>query len=218
MKLFTLLLSLTLSFSIFASTSKLGALIDEHQYFLTVEWDQKDQSAYEAKSREFGNQFNEILKTENMSRTDVLEVFKARIVNPKVAERLAMRLNLLPQNPGADALKAIIDETKKDLYAQGAAWNGDIDWGMVGMLVGLVVVIAAATWYGQSQSAKTYCDYDSTSYGCADYESPGTYVCTNWGTEWRCTSTTTTDYWGNPTTNQTCGNYNACLGGYFKKD
>ncbi|MES2526574.1 MAG: hypothetical protein V4598_05780 [Bdellovibrionota bacterium] len=218
MKIFTLLLSLTLSFNIFASTSKLGALIDEHQYFLTVEWDQKDKTVYEDKSREFGRQFNELLVTEKLTRAEVMEVFKAKLINPKVAERLALRMQLLPMNPGAEALKVLVEETKNDIYAQGAAWNGDIDWGMVGTLVGLVVVIALATWYGQSQSAKTYCDYDSTSYGCEDYESPGTYVCTNWGTEWRCTSTTTTDYAGNPRTEQVCGNYNACLGGYFKKD
>lgn len=218
MKLFTLLLSLTLSFSIFASTSKLENLIDEHQYFLTVEWDQKDKASYEDKSRQFGRQFNELLQTENLSRTDLIKVFKSKLIDPKVAERLTVRMALLPQYPGVDALKVLVDETKKDLYAQGAAWNGEVDWPMVGMLVGLVVIIAAAAWYGSTQSAKTYCDYDSTSYGCEDYESPGTYVCTNWGEEWRCTSTTTTDYWGNPTTTQTCGSYSACMGGYFKKD
>lgn len=218
MKLFTLLLSLTLSFSIFASTSKLGALIDEHQYFLTVEWDQKDSAAYEEKSRQFGRQFNEILTTEKLGRAEVMEVFKSKLINPKVAERLNVRMSLLPQNPDMEALKGLIEETKKDLYAQGASWNGDIDWGMVGMLVGLVVVIAGAMWLGNSYTPKTYCDYDSTSYGCADYEDPGTYICTDWGYEWRCTSTTTTDYAGNPRTEQVCGSYYTCMGGYFKKD
>lgn len=218
MKLFTLLLSLTLSFSIFASTSKLETLIDEHQYFLTVEWDQKDKAALDNKSREFGRQMNEILVTENLSRDGIITVFKSKIKNPKVAERLNVRLSLLPQNPGVDALKVLVEETKKDLYTQGAAWNGEIDWPVVGYLVGMVVLIAAAAWYGSTQSAKTYCDYDSTSYGCEDYESPGTYVCTNWGEEWRCTSTTTTDYYGNPTTTQVCGTYPTCMGGYYKKD
>jgi len=218
MKLFTLLLSLTLSFSIFASTSKLEDLINEHQYFLTVEWDQKDRVAYDEKSRQFGRQFNELLVTENLTRTEIIGVFKSKIKNPKVVERLNVRMSLLPQNPGVDDLKVLVEETKKDYYAQGASWNGEIDWPIVGFLVGMVVIIAAAAWYGSTQSAKTYCDYDSTAYGCEDYESPGTYVCTNWGEEWRCTSTTTTDYWGNPTTTQTCGSYPTCMGGYYKKD
>lgn len=218
MKLFTLLLSLTLSFSIFASTSKLETLIDEHQYFLTVEWDQKDKSAFDNKSREFGRQLNEILVTENLTRDGMMEVFKSKIKNPKVVERLNVRMSLLPQNPGVDALKVLVEETKNDIYAQGASWNGEIDWPVVGYIVGFLVVLAVATWYGSTHSAKTYCDYDSTSYGCEDYESPGTYVCTNWGEEWRCTSTTTTDYYGNPTTTQTCGTYPTCMGGYYKKD
>lgn len=219
MKLFTLLLSLTLSFSIFASTSRLENLIDEHQYFLTVEWDQKDRAAYDEKSRQFGKQFNELLVSQKLNRSELMEVFKSKVKNPKVAERLNVRMSLLPTNPGVDALKVLVEETKKDLYAQGASWNGEIDWPVVGMLVGLVVIIAAAAWYGSTQKySYSYCDSDPTLYGCDEYESPGTYVCTNWGEEWRCTSTTTTDYWGNPTTNQTCGWYSACMGGYFKKD
>ncbi len=217
MKLFTLFLSLTLSFNIFASTSKLENLIDEHQYFLTVEWDQKDKSVYEAKSREFGKKFNEIMTGEGITKKDVLEVFQSHVKDPKAAARLNVRLALLPLQPSAEAIKGLFEETKKDLYATGASWNGEIDWPIVGMLVGITVLIAAAAWYGSTQGY-SYCDTDSTMYGCKDYESPGTYVCTNWGTEWRCTSTTTTDYYGNPRTEQVCGNYNACLGGYYKKD
>ena len=218
MKLFTLLLSLTLSSNIFASTSNLKNLIDEHQYFLTVEWDQKDRDAYEEKSREFGKKFNEIVTSTTMSRAEILDVFQSQVMNPKAAARLNVRLALLPAQPSPEVIRELIEETKKDLYARGASWNGEVDWQMVGFLVGFAVILAAAAWYGSTQSAKTYCDYDSTSYGCKDYESPGTYVCTNWGTEWRCTSTTTTDYYGNPRTEQVCGNYNACMGGYFKKD
>lgn len=217
MKIFTLLLSLTLSFSIFASTSKLENLIDEHQYFLTVEWDQKDKAVYDAKSREFGEKFNEIITNEGITKKEILDVFQSHVMDPKAAARLNVRLALLPTQPSPEAMKELLEETKKDLYSTGASWNGEIDWPTVGMLVGFVVILAAAAWYGSSQRY-SYCDSDPTLYGCKDYESPGTYVCTNWGEEWRCTSTTTTDYYGNPTTNQTCGWYSACMGGYFKKD
>lgn len=217
MKLFTLLLSLTLSFSIFASTSKLGALIDEHQYFITVEWDQKDRAAFEEKSREFGRQFSAILATEKLGRAEVMEMFKTKLLNPKVAERLNVRMSLLPQNPGAEALKALVEETQKDLYAQGASWNGEIDWEMTGILVGIGLVILLAAWYGQSQSY-SYCKSSPTSYGCKDYVDPGTYYCTEYADELRCTSTTSTNYYGDVTTNQTCRWEQVCVAGYYEKD
>lgn len=215
MKIFTLLLSLTLSFSIFASTSKLGALIDEHQYFLTVEWDQKDKDAYDAKSREFGEKFNEIITNEGITKKEIMEVFQAHVRDPKAAARLNLRLALLPAHPSAEALKGLLEDTKEDLYSTGASWNGEIDWETTAWLVGFAVILAAAALYGRSNS---YCALDSTSYGCKDYEDPGTYVCTNWGEEWRCTSTSSTSYSGDVTTNQTCGWYSACTGGYYKKD
>ena len=217
MKIFTLLLSLTLSFSIFASTSRLENLIDEHQYFLTVEWDQKDQAVYDAKSSEFGKKFNEIITSEGTSKKEIMEVFQSQVKDPKAAARLNVRLALLPAQPSAESMKQLLEETKKDLYSKGASWNGEIDWPTVGMLVGIAVLIAAAAWYGSTQKY-SYCDTDSTLYGCKDYEDPGTYVCTNWGEEWRCTSTSSTSYSGDITTNQTCGWYSACMGGYFKKD
>lgn len=115
MKLFTLLLSLTLSFSVFASTSHLSNLIDEHQYFLTVEWDQKDKATYDAKSREFGKKFNEIVSTNVITKKEILDVFQSRVTDPKVAARLNVRLALLPAQPSPEAIKELLEETKKDL-------------------------------------------------------------------------------------------------------
>ncbi len=219
MKLLTLLLSLTLSFSIFAQTSKLGALIDEHQYFITVEWDQKDKAIYEEKSGEFGRKFNELLATEKLTRADVMEVLKSKLLNPKVADRLNFRLSLLPQNPGAEALQALVEETKKDLYAQGTSWNGEIDWEMTGILVGIGLVILLAGWYGQTQAkAKTYCDYVPTAYGCKDYVDQGTYYCTEYVDELECTSTSSTGYYGDVTTKETCRWNKVCVAGYYQKD
>lgn len=218
MKLFTLLLSLTLSFSIFASTSKLGALIDEHQYFITVEWDQKDRAAYEDKSQEFGRRFSEILATEKLSRAVVMEMLKSKLLNPKVAERLNVRMSLLPENPGPEALRTLVEETKKDLYAQGASWNGEIDWVATGAIVATVLLIGFAAWYGEYRADKKFCDADPTAYGCKDFGTRGTYVCTEYADELRCTSTSTTNYFGDVTTNQTCRWEQVCVGGYYEKD
>lgn len=121
MKLFTLLLSLTLSFSIFASTSKLENLIDEHQYFLTVEWDQKDKAVYDAKSREFGKKFNEIVSSQGITKKEILELFQSQVKGPNMAASLNVRLALLPAQPRAEAIKELFEDTKKDLYARGAS-------------------------------------------------------------------------------------------------
>lgn len=216
MKLFTLLLSLFLSFNIFASTSNLENLINEHQYFLTVEWDQKDKELYEQKSREFGKNFNEII-SKGISRNEINNVFQSHIKDPKAVARLNVRLALLPAEPSADDMRELFEETKKDFYAKGASWSGDIDWEAVAWIVGITLFLAASAWYGYSQRIDM-CEISPKSYGCEGYEDPGTYYCTSWGSEWRCTTTTSTDYLGNPTSTQVCGSYEVCKSGYYKKD
>lgn len=211
MKMFTLLLSLFLSFNLFASTSELGTLIDEHQFFLTVEWDQKDQRTLEAKEKVFGEKFAEIARRENFTQEDVLKLIEERTFSPELVKRLRLRLSLLPLNPGPDAMKKFLGEVKSDLYAQGASWNGDVT--TLGIALALVIITVAAVYLAVTSKKDVDCHYDPKSYGC---KSPGEYVCTSWGQEYRCSTSSYTDIHGQTRTQETCGYYEACLGGYYK--
>lgn len=211
MKVFSLLLSLLLSFNLFASTTDLGNLIDHHQFFLTVEWDQKDQRALEAKEKVFGEKFAEIARRENLSQDEILRLIEQRVHSPELVKRLRLRLKLLPLNPGPEAMKEFLDSTKSDLYAQGASWNGDAT--TVGIAIALVVITVGAAYLALNSKKNVDCHYDSNAYGC---KSPGTYVCTDWGQEYRCSTSTYTDTYGQTRTQESCGYYDACVGGYYK--
>lgn len=211
MKVFSLLLSLFLSFNVFASTTDLGALIDEHQYFLSVEWDQKDQRTLEVQEKVFGQKFEEIARRENITQEDLLKLIEERIHSPELVKRLRLRLKLLPLNPGPEAMKGFLEETKADLYAQGVNWTGDAV--TVGIAFALVLITVGAAYLAITSKKNVDCHYDPNSYGC---KSPGTYVCTSWGQEWRCSTSNYTDIYGQTRTQETCGYYEACVGGYYK--
>lgn len=207
MKVFTLVLSLLLSFNLFAATTELGALIDDHQFFLTVEWDQKDQRSLEAREKLFGEKFAEITRREKLTREDLLKLIEERVQSPELVKRLRVRLNLLPLNPSAEAMKTFLEATKKDLYAQGASWNGDSTV-TISIAVALVLITAGAVFLAVTSKKDVDCHYDSNSYGC---KNPGTNVCTEWGQEWRCSTSNYTDIYGQTRTQETCGYYEACV-------
>ncbi len=211
MKMFSLLLSLLLSFNLFASTTDLGNLIDEHQFFLTVEWDQKDQNILANKEKVFAEKFAQIARRENVTQEDILKLMEQRTLSPELVKRLRMRLSLLPLNPGPDAIKKFVEDARSDLYAKGASWNGDAT--TVGIALALVIITVGAAYLAINGKKDVDCHYDANSYGC---KSPGTYVCTDWGQEYRCSTSSYTDTYGQTRTQESCGYYDACVGGYYK--
>ena len=82
-------------------------------------------------------------------------------------------------------MKKFLEETKSDLYAQGASWNGDPV--TVGIAVALLIITVAAVYLATSSKKDVDCHYDPNSYGC---KNPEDYVCTSWGQEWRCSTST----------------------------
>lgn len=205
MKVFSVLMSLLLSFNLFASTGDIGRLIDDHQYFLTVEWDQKDQLALESKEKVFGMKFAEIAGREKFTQEDLLKLIEEKTLNPELVKRLRLRLKLLPLNPGTDAMKKFLEETKADLYMRGASWNGDAT--TVYITLALVIITAGAVFFAITSKKDIDCHYDENSYGCKTPER----ACTNWGQEWRCSTSSYTDIHGQTRTQETCGYYDACL-------
>ncbi len=198
-------MSLFLSFNVFASSADLGSLIDEHQFFLTVEWDQKDQSILAAKEKVFSQKFSEIAARGNITQEDFLKLMEERTLDSELVKRLRLRLSLLPLNPGPEAMKKFLQDTKADLYSKGASWNGDAT--TIGITLALVVITVAAAYFAITSKKNVDCHYDDNSYGCKTPEK----ACTNWGQEWRCSTSSYTDIHGQTRTQETCGYYDACL-------
>lgn len=199
MKVFTLVLSLLLSFNLFAANADLGALIDDHQFFLTIEWDQKDQGMLAAREKVFTEKFAEIAGRTHLTQEEMIAVLGERVHSPNLLKRLKSI------RPGVDGLKAFLSEAKGDLYTRGASWNGE---GVVNVsiLVALVLITAGAVYFATSSKKDIDCHYDNNAYGC---KGPG--VCTEYGQVWSCSTSTYTDTYDQTRTQETCGYYEACV-------
>lgn len=221
MKIITLLLSLCLSFqSAFAGTSHLESLIDDYQYFITVEWDQSDKETYAKKSEEFGQKMGDLITSEGISKEDYFKLLQKKIDNKEALRRLESRLSLMGDKLSSEEITEVSQEFRKDLYSSGANWlnDGAIEGTLIVGLI-LLATIGMAYWLeNRAQSRPTYCQLYTDSELCenGEWRDYSKYVCTENREEWKCTSTTTTDYLGNPRTETTCGWNTVCANGYWK--
>lgn len=129
MKILSLLLSLMISFNLFASENSgklLSQLVDNYQYALTVEWDQKDKVAFQKINEEFRSEVVKVIQHEGMSKKDLSQFVEARITNKKVLNDLQTKIQQMPSEPTASEIYSLFQDTKSSLYSQGASWNGDV--------------------------------------------------------------------------------------------
>lgn len=163
-----LLMSLTLNvFAASASSKGLEVLMDEYQYAMSVEWDQKDQVFHEKQTQAF---LSELAKL-NMSSEDLLAVAEKKMGNKKQFEALKLKMSLLSKvNSEADLAK-MISQNSHEFYSRGASWNGAtvFNYAMVALIAGII----------------GYAIYRAIAYECVEWEYK--YHCTgsnNDGNDW----------------------------------
>jgi hypothetical protein len=135
MKIITLLLTLSLTLTSFAATGTIENLINEHRYFITVEWDQKDLSILKAQESIF------LEKLSNLPKSEIEEYVKKN-VSPELLGIMKVRL-ANGENP-----MHVLRELSRE--QQGANWNG--------VTIGLAVaggialsLFVAYTWFIHNQ-------------------------------------------------------------------
>lgn len=164
MKFLSLVLTFCISFNVMASTGRIQELeksLDEYQYAMTVEWDQKDKAFQEKETQKFIEKLSALGLTEK----EVMSFAELKFKNAKAIDTLRTRLSLMGEMNSSKEMALALQEASKDLYGQGAAWNGDAT--EVLLWVGVAVIIGYAVWFS------------------------ATHECVSWREEWRCD---TTDY------------------------
>lgn len=159
MRLISALLCLCLTFNVMAASGTVGELekaLDEYQYALTVEWDQKDQAFMTAKTEAFFATMSELMN-QGLSKEDILAVVAKKSKNVKEIEALKLRIELLAGKANsASELAQIMTANSKDLYATGASWEG----GAVLITVGIVAILGAAVaysiWFDKNHTCVAY--------------------------------------------------------------
>lgn len=169
-KMFAFVIALSL-FSVTAQASTqngLKAALDELNYSLNVEWDQKDQTFYKAKVEAFSKTVAE-LQAQGLSNADVLALVKAESKDANFAKEMETALGLVSLSKMAptEASNFMKDAMSKS-SSQGANWSGGASTALLG--VGILLVIVAVIAGGGAVSSGGSCDYI-----CSDYY--GDYCC-----------------------------------------
>lgn len=162
MKFVALVLSLCFTMNVMASTGTISALeksLDNYQYALTVEWDQKDQAFYEKTTNAFFTEMTSLM-SQGMTKEAVLKVLELKMQNKELVKAVNVKLSLMGDNLSPETLVQVVKDEAKNLYAAGASWNGDVVlWG-AGILI--VAALAYTIWWNATHECVSY----NTDYVC----------------------------------------------------
>lgn len=171
-KFISFILAFSFSFNVFASaaTAELEKSIDEYQYALTVDWDQKDQEAYDAHTQAFFAKMGALIKEQGLTQQDVIALAEKKISNKEALKSLQVKLALAGEAKNSAELMNILKDVQKDMYAQGASWNGSTV-----ITVGIVVLVVAVVGYAIWFSANHRCVEYAERWECNSYSNCTTY-------------------------------------------
>ncbi len=159
MKFVSLIIALTFTMNVFAGTGSLHAFesaLDDYQYSMTVEWDQKDKVFQQAKTKEFISKMQSMIAEGKLSQKDIITVVEKKLSNKTLVDAMKLKVALAGDMSNTEELMSFMNESSSELYTQGASWNGHI---MIPVAVVLTAVVALgfAMWY-------------SATHGCQEYE------------------------------------------------
>lgn len=192
MKLFSWLLILCFTTQAFAGTVRedLTTALNDYEFDMVVDWDQKDKARAEAFNEKFAQSLEKLFKR-GLTQTELLSVVEGRLTNKERFQTIKMKASLL-QNSLTDA-RSVTDLLQKELSEmgqRGASWNGEVQ--MYVLAIVPLVLIGALILYQYTWNQSHRCAEASREMFCED-------VCDDWSY-----SDNNCDSWGN---NCTSGEY-----------
>jgi hypothetical protein len=164
MKILSIVLSLCLTFNVLAASgtvSEFEKSLDSLQYSMTVEWDQKDQAVYEKITKTFFDEMEHMMASQQLSQEQVLAVLEKKVANKKALEAIKLKLSLMGK-VNESQLSEVLKDNAKEMYSQGASWNGDI---VTPVVIGVVVLaVGYLIWFHATHECNSY----NTQYTCAN--------------------------------------------------
>lgn len=165
-KMISLVLLFCLSLNVMADTAgvlKLERQLDDYKYAMTVEWDQKDVKFKDAKTKEFYAGLEKLVREDGVSQLEIMALMEKKFVNHKALEALRLKLALLGNAKSPETLAKALEDSSKDMYTQGASWNGEI---VIPLAIGIIVVaVIAYKWWWEKNHV---CDQWQETDGCVD--------------------------------------------------
>ncbi len=143
MRFVSLILAFCLSLNVMAAAGTVPALedaLDQYHYDLSVEWDQKDQKFFDLKTVEFFSKLSVLIKDQGLSQEEIMTVVKNKSSNPELVNALKLKLSLLSKGASMEELTQMVKDASKEIYSQGASWNGrSAGYLIVPLLFGAIV-------------------------------------------------------------------------------
>lgn len=206
-KIMSFVLLLCLSTNVFAGMTgvqKLEGHLDNFQYAMTVEWDQKDQAFKEAKTKEFNAALEKVIREDGVTQLEIMGLLQKKVVSKDALNAIQLKASLLGNASTPEALAKSLESSTQNMYSQGASWNGEI---LLPLGIGIIVVaIIAYKWWWEKNHV------------CAEWELRDECVTSHWDDR-SCSDYTDEDghtytecdtYWNEETT-VTCGPMNHCV-------
>lgn len=192
MKVISILIAFCFTMNVFASTgglSELSSAMDEYQFAMTVEWDQKDQAFKNKQLEILSAKMGELFK-KGLTSQEVNKLIETRFQNSKAVEAAKLKVSLMGNKLTPSNVVEVLKDSSSDIYSNGASWNGNTQLFVIGGVIVAIVAILVA--YSQWKDANYVCteraiaDYCTDTFDCDDY-----YGCSYVGTE--------------------CGSYERCI-------
>lgn len=169
----SLVLALVFTWTASASTGAvngLNQLLNEYQYSLTVEWDQKDLEVRKEITATFAKGVKELMSKNSLSREELLSVARARVGSNAKLEALQLKVAMLPKDLSEDQqLIHLLDSVGTG--AEGASWNGDVFVKGFAILLasGMVLLLVNQIQQGKCVERSTELETSCGDGDCYDY-------------------------------------------------
>ncbi len=140
MRLLATIMTLIFSLSTFATPRvDMKTAIDELNYSLDVEWDQKDQNFYNQQVEKYSQTILSLLAN-GLTKEELIQETVATIKNKKLALEVEEALEVLNiENLSEAQAMSIVDSLREKNYSRGANWSGTTT-----VIVTSVVVVTVA--------------------------------------------------------------------------
>ena len=150
---FFMMVAILTSSAMASSHDGVKAAIDEFQYALTVEWDQKDQAFHDPKLNELVQNLSEL----NLSSKELMSAMKSQINDKNISKEFEEVVAIsVSKNLSLEETTKILAPRIHTIYGKGASWNGDAG-AIMGGLVIISILAGAALVLGCS--LKTQAEY-----------------------------------------------------------
>lgn len=162
-KIFTMMISflMLISQANAAEVSGLRQAFTELEYFIKVEWDQKDQKSYRDANQRFTHEIVR-LQSEGLSNKDLISfvISEVQKVNPIKAEEISKLFNIISITSMSTAeVQSHVLDILQENSVRGASWNGELISALGIVLMAGVFAAALVIMYGSQQKNPKDCRF-----------------------------------------------------------